>query len=95
MNISEINKVEEIGHFEFVSENDLGKITKDGNKHFAVVKYKNTYSGDRKISERSMVIYFICKYFLTSLIASFGSITLIVVIPNFLAGFKFMPRSSR
>ena len=60
MNISEINKVEEIGHFEFVSENDLGKITKEGNKHFAVVKYKNTYSGDRKISERSMVIYFIC-----------------------------------
>ena len=60
MNISEINKVEKIGHFEFVSENDLGKITEKGNKHFAVVKYKNTYSGNRKISKRSMVIYFIC-----------------------------------
>ena len=60
MNISDINKVEEIGHFEFVPQSELGKITKGNNKHFAVVRYRNTYSGNRKISHRALVVYFIC-----------------------------------
>ena len=60
MNISEINKIEKIGSFNLLGENDLGKITPDNNKHFAVITYKNTYAGEKKVSHRSLIIYFIC-----------------------------------
>ena len=60
MNISEINKIEKIGSFNLLGENDLGKITPDNNKHLAVITYKNTYAGEKKVSHRSLIIYFIC-----------------------------------
>jgi len=60
MNISEVNKIEKVGHFHLIKENDLGKITRDGHLHFAVVQYKNTYKGKRQVSHRALVIYFIC-----------------------------------
>ena len=60
MNISKINKVDKVGHFQLIKPENTGKFTKKGHLHFAMIEYKRTYKGKRKLSHRALVIYFIC-----------------------------------
>ena len=52
MNISEVNKTQKVGYFYLIEDNKLGKKTSEGNLHFAVIDYKNTYTGNRRVSKR-------------------------------------------
>jgi len=60
MNISEVNKTQKVGYFYLIEDNKLGKKTSEGNLHFAVIDYKNTYTGNRRVSKRALLIYCIC-----------------------------------
>ena len=60
MNISEVNKTQKVGYFYLIEGNNLGKKTSQGNLHFAVIDYKNTYTGNRRVSKRALLIYCIC-----------------------------------